>query len=92
MSDGSGSHCKMMSESPRQFNIFTPHVTSNVSVATTLDVPYPNDFTYMLKTFQSVGGCNILQNKVVTLNSWKFAVFAGALDTFVGGVQIVLCL
>ena len=55
MSDGSRSHCKMMSESPRQFNIFTLNVTADVSVAlfvtTTVDVPYPNDFTYMLKTF-----------------------------------------
>ena len=55
MSDGSGSHCKMMSESPRQFNIFTLHVTANVSVepfvSTTVDVPYPNNFTYMLNTF-----------------------------------------
>ena len=55
MSDGSRSHCRMMSESPRQFNIFTLHVTANVSVAplvsTTVDVPYPNDFTYMLNTF-----------------------------------------
>ena len=54
MSDGSGSHCKMMSENPRQNNIFIPHVTANVSVApfvsTTMDVPYPNDFTYILKT------------------------------------------
>ena len=56
MGDGSGPHCKLMSKSPRQFNIFTPHVTANVSVAplvsTTVDVPYPNDFTYTLKTFR----------------------------------------
>ena len=55
MSDVSGSHCKMVSESPGQFNIFTLHVTANVSVApfvsTTVDDPYPNDFTYMLRTF-----------------------------------------
>ena len=54
MSDGSGSHCRMMSESPRKFSIFTAHVTANVSVApfvsTTVDLPYPNDFTYMLNT------------------------------------------
>ena len=43
MSYVSGSHCKMMSESPRPLNIFTPH--------TTVDVPYRNDFTYMLKAF-----------------------------------------
>ena len=55
MSDGSGSHCRMMPESPRQFNIFTAHTTANVSVApfisTTVDMPYPNVFTYMLSTF-----------------------------------------
>ena len=55
MSDGSGSHCKMLSESPRPLRIFTTHVIANVSVApfvsTTVDVPYPNGFTYMLNTF-----------------------------------------
>ena len=47
MSDGSGSHCKMMSESPWQFTIFTLHVTANVFVSpfvsTTADVSYPHD-------------------------------------------------
>ena len=50
MSDGSGSHCKMISESQRQFNIFTLRVTANVSVApfvsTTVDVLYTNDFSH----------------------------------------------
>ena len=53
MSDGSGSHCNMMSGSPRQFNIFSLHVIANVSVALffsiIVDVSYPNDFTCMLK-------------------------------------------
>ena len=44
----------MMSESPRQFGILTLHVTANVSVApfvsTTVNVPYPDDFTYMFET------------------------------------------
>ena len=39
----------------KAIHIFTRHVTANQSVAsvveTTVDVPYPNDFTYMLKTF-----------------------------------------
>ena len=86
MSDGSGSHCKNMSESPRQFNIFTLHVTAKVSVApfisTTVDVPYPNGSTYMLQTF-SVGSRNVFQNKVVTLNKGKFAVFDDTLDSLV---------
>ena len=87
MSDGPGSHCEMMSENPRQINIVTPHVTANVSVAP-VDVPYPNDFTYMLKNFQSVGCCGVFHNKVVALNIWNFAVFDGALDTF---ARLSLC-
>ena len=55
MSDGSGSHCRMMSESPRKFNIFTAHIVANISVArlisTSVDMPYPNVLTYMLSTF-----------------------------------------
>ena len=55
MSDGSGSRCRMMSESPRKFNIFTAHIVANVSVgpfvSTTVDVPYQNVLTYMLSTF-----------------------------------------
>ena len=58
MSDGSGSHCRMISESPRQFNIFTAHTIANVSVAlcisTTVDMPYPNVLTYMLSTFSPI--------------------------------------
>ena len=55
MSDGSGSHCRMMSESPRKFSIFTAHIVANMSVgpivSTTVDMPYPNVLTYMLSTF-----------------------------------------
>ena len=55
MSDGSGSQCRMMSESPRKFNIFTAHTVAYVSVgpfiSTTVDMPYPNVLTYMLSTF-----------------------------------------
>ena len=32
MSDGSGSHCRMTSESPRKFSIFTAHIDANMSV------------------------------------------------------------
>ena len=46
MNDGSGSHCRMMSESPKNFNIFTAHIVANMSVgpfvSTTVDMPYPN--------------------------------------------------
>ena len=55
MSDGSGSHCRTTSESPRKFNIVTAHITANVSVgphiSSTEDMPYPNVLTYMLSTF-----------------------------------------
>ena len=55
MSDGSGSHCRIMSESPRNFSIFTAHIVANMSVetfvSTTVDMPYPNVLTYMLSTF-----------------------------------------
>ena len=32
MSDGSGSHCRMMSESPKEFSIFAAHIVTNMSV------------------------------------------------------------
>ena len=55
MSDGSESHCKMMSESPRKFNIFTAHIVAYMSVgpfvSTTVDMPYPYVLTYMLSTY-----------------------------------------
>ena len=55
VSDGSGSHCRMMSESPRKFNIFTAHTVANMSVgpfvSTTVDMPYRNVLTYMLSIF-----------------------------------------
>ena len=68
MIDGSGSHCKMMSESPMQFNIITAHVTANVSVApfvsTIVECAVPKRFHIHAQNVQSVGGCNIFQNKV----------------------------
>ena len=55
MSDGSGSHSRMMSESPRKFNMFTAHTVANLSVgpftSITVDMPYPNALTYMPSTF-----------------------------------------
>ena len=30
VSDGSGSHCRMMSEGPRKFSIFTAHIVANI--------------------------------------------------------------
>ena len=70
-------------------------VTANASVApfvpTTVDVPYPKRFHTHAQNVQSVGGCNVFQNKVVTLNSGKFAVFDDTLDSFVW-FSFVLCL
>ena len=55
MSDGSGSHCRMMSGSLKKFNTFTAHFVANMSVgpfvSTTVDMSYPNVLTYMLSTF-----------------------------------------
>ena len=85
----------MMSQSPRHFNIFTLHVTANVSVApfvsTTVDVPYPEDFTYMHKSCSPSESAVSCKNMVVTLNSGKFAVFGDTLDFF-RVVLPVLCL
>ena len=82
----------MMSECARQFNIFTHHVIANVSfapfVSTTVDVPYPDDFTHIARPSQSIGSCNIFQNKVVTLNSGNFADFD---DTLISFVWLGLC-
>ena len=52
------------------------------SLPTTVVVPYPNDFTKHALNVQSVGSCNIFENKVVTLNNGKFAVFDDTLDSF----------
>ena len=94
MSDGSGSHCKMMSESPTQFNTFTPNVTVNVSVAlyvpTTVHVPYTNDFTYMLDNCSSSEAAtsfkksNHTEQLEVSCLRWC--------ARYVCWVQIVLCL
>ena len=62
MSDGSGSHCRMTSESPKKFSIFTAHSVANMSVgpfvSTTVDMPYPNVLTYIV---QSTCARNIFQ-------------------------------
>ena len=54
MSDGSGSHCRMMSESPRKFNIFTAHIVAHMlglSFQKLWTCRIPNVLTYMLSTF-----------------------------------------
>ena len=55
--DGSGSHRRMMSESPRTFCIFTAHIVANMSVgpfvSTTVDMPYPRCSHIHAEHFQS---------------------------------------
>ena len=87
VSDGSGSHCKMLSESTRQISIFTTHVIANVSVAPFVSnnsgCAVPKRFHIHAQHFQSTGSCNIFQNMVVMLISGKFAVFGDTLNSFV---------
>ena len=79
MSDGLASHCRMMSESPWQFNIFALLIAGNMSfapfVSTNVDTPYPKYYTFMLNS-------NSFQHKVVTLNNWQPADLGGAIDSF----------
>ena len=85
MSGGSGSHCKTMSESPRQLNIPTLHVKKRVCCTYRFNncgCAVPKRFHVHSQHFQSIGSCNILQNKVVTLSSGKFAVFSDTLNYF----------
>ena len=68
MSDGSRSHCKMVSESPwslhKSLRTCLLHLSFHIHV-------------------QSVGSCSVFQNKAFTLSNGKFAVFGDALGTFV---------
>ena len=69
MSDGSGSHCQVMSEGPRQFNMCTPTV-SNCGCAV------PTRFHMHLNTFSPSEAENILQNSVIILYSGKCSLSA----------------
>ena len=95
MSDVSGSHCETMCERPRQINIFTLHVTANVSVApfvsTTVDVPYPNDFTYRLTTFSPSEAATSFFNKGGHAEQWYVRCLRRYAQFFFV-VQPVLCL
>ena len=86
MSDGSGSHCRMMSESPSQFFIFTAHIVANVSVgpfSSTTVHAVPKCSHIHAQHFQSTRARNVFQHEIVTLYHWEFAVFDGALCSFV---------
>ena len=87
MSDGSGSHCRMTSESPRKFNIFTAHIVANVSVEAfhfySCGHAVPKCSHIRAQLFQSICGRNVFQHEIVTLYNWEFAVFDDALCSFV---------
>ena len=90
MSDGSGSHCRMTSESPRKFNIFTAHIVANVSVGPfhfySCGHAVPQFSHIHAQHFQSTCGRNVFQHEIVTLYYWEFAVFGVCV------VPLVLCL
>ena len=83
----SKSHCKMMSENPKEFNIFTAQVVALLSVgpflSTTVDMPYPNVLTHMLSTFNPPVPAVSFNMKQSHLYHWEFAVFEDALCSFV---------
>ena len=84
MSDGSGSHCRVMSEGPKKFSIFTAHTAANVSVGPFISTtPYSNVLTYMLSTFSPPVPSTSFQHEMVTLYHWEFAVFDDALCSIV---------
>ena len=83
MSDGSGWHCRMMSESPRQFKIFTAH--NRERVCCTFHVnncghAVSECFHVHAQHIQSVSGRNIF---LVALHNWEFTVFDDALCSLV---------
>ena len=55
MSDDSERHCRMMSESPRKFSVFTAYIVANMFVglfvSTTLEMLYQNVLTDILGLF-----------------------------------------
>ena len=75
MSDGSGSHCRMTSESPRKFNIFTAHIVANVSVGAfhfySCGHAVPKCSHTRAQLFQSICGRNVFQHEIVTLYNWS---------------------
>ena len=83
MSECSGSHCSMMPERPRQFNLFTPHVTADKSapfVPTTVDIPHPNHFTYTFSNFSPSEAATSFMNMFIAgnrqLNFFDGSVYA----------------
>ena len=87
LSDGSGSHCRMMSESPKEIQHFhCPHCCEHVC----WDFCF-NDCGHAVSEcshihaehFQSTCAGNIFQHEIVTWYHWEFAVFGDALCSLV---------
>ena len=78
MSNGSGSHCRMMSESPRKFIIFTADIVANMSVGPFVSAVSECSHIHA-EHFQTTCARNIFQYEIVTLYHWEFAVFDDAL-------------
>ena len=73
MSEGSGSHCSMVSERPRLLNHFTLHVAPNATfapfISATVDILNPNDFTYELNP--SVAATSFMaKSSHYTIGNW----------------------
>ena len=83
VSDGSGSHCRMMSESPKRFNIFyCPHCCEHVCWAFRFyDCGLAASKCSHVHAEHSQSTCahNIFQHEIVTLYHWEFAVFDDSL-------------
>ena len=80
-SDGSGSHCKVVSES----------VPVAPLVSTTVDGPYPNDFTYMLKTLSPSEAAASFKKQSSHTERWEVRCLRRH-ARFVCVVLLVLCL
>ena len=87
MSDGSGSHSRMMPESPRKFNNFhCPHCCERVCWAFNFYYcghAIPKCSHIHAQHFQSTCGRNVFQHEMVALSYWEFAVFDDPLCSFV---------
>ena len=87
MSDGSRSHCRMMSESSRKFNIFTAHIVAYMSVwafrFNNCGHAVSKCSRIHAEHFQSTCARSIFQHEIVTLYHWEFTVFDDALCSLV---------
>ena len=79
MSDGSGSHCRMMSESKA-----LPTLQRTCQLRLSFQQLWTCRIRMFLRScFQSTYGRKVFQHKVVTLHYWKVNVFDDALSSLV---------